>query len=171
MRRRRSRWRHVLRDAKTDKGIDWSYFFKRYVWDDEITPYFFPVARLHRGQASSELFAYTLFVGILFFFVALLTSTSKAPSGPAPVMSLYCFSVACAAVVLAMTKQPLAAMWCSASPAVLLAYFFLAGFPPRLETIDQALIGAVLVLITWYGGRVVRIARAYPELPEPPEDE
>ncbi len=161
----------MLRDAKTDKGIDWSYFFKRYVWDDETTPYFFPVARLHRGQAAAELFAYTLFVGILFFFVAFLTSTARAPSGPAPAMSLYCFSVACAAVVLAMTKYPLAAMWCAASPAALLAYFMLAGFPPRLGAVDQALIAAVLALITWYGTRVVRIARAWPELPEPPEEE
>ena len=160
-----------MREAKTDKGIDWSYFFKRYLWDDEITPYLYPVARLHRGQAASELFAYTLFVGILFFFIAFFTSTVKAPSGPSPVMSLYAFSVACAAVVLGMTKQRLAAMWCAVSPLVLLAYFGLAGFPAKLQTIDRALIATVLVLIAWYGLRVVRITTAYAGMSGPPEDE
>lgn len=170
MRRRRNRWRIFLEDAKTEKGVDWSYFFKRYVWDDAITPYFYPVGKLDRGQAASELFAYTLFIGLLFFFTAFFTSTGRAPGGASPAMSLYCFTVACAAVILGMTKHPWSAVWCAGSPAMLIAYFGIAGFPEKLGAIDQFLIIAALLLITWYGARVVRIARAYPDMPEPPDD-
>jgi hypothetical protein len=171
MRRRRNRWRISFKDAKTDKGVDWSFFFKRYVWDDETTPYFFAVSRLNRAQASSELFAYTLFIGILFFFAAVLTSTARAPSGPSPVMSLYSFSIACSALVLGMTKHPWAALWCATGPAGFLAYLWLGGFPPGLGALDHFVIVALLLLLAWYGLRVIRISRAYPALPEPPEED
>jgi len=44
---------------------DWEKLVKRYVWNDERTPYFTRVANLSRRQAHYELFGYALFAGIL----------------------------------------------------------------------------------------------------------
>ena len=41
-------------------------YFKKYIWDDERTPYFVPASRMTRRQADYELHAYAIFVGILF---------------------------------------------------------------------------------------------------------
>ena len=43
---------------------EWEKLVKRYVWNDERTPYFTRVANLSRRQAHYELFGYALLVGV-----------------------------------------------------------------------------------------------------------
>ena len=38
-------------------------FLKRYVWDDEKTPYFTPSSKLNKRQAGYESLAYAIFAG------------------------------------------------------------------------------------------------------------
>lgn len=140
--------------------LDWEKLVKRYVWHDERTPYFTRVAHLTRGQANYELFAYALFMGVLFGVISVATLSS--------VVSLYAFSVCCAAVLLGTTRHPGAALWCAFAPLAALAYFAAYGFHPDLETVDKALLVAVVIAGLLYSPRVVAVARAWPGLSERP---
>ena len=137
--------------------LDWEKLVKRYVWHDERTPYFTRVVNLTRRQAHYELFAYALFTGIAAGVIAVAT-----PSG---VASLYAFSVCCAALLLGMTRNAWAALWCACAPLAALAWFALEGFHPRLETPEKALLVVAALALLAYSRRVVAVARAWPQLP------
>lgn len=142
--------------------LDWEKLVRRYVWHGERTPYFTPVAKLSPVQARYEIFAYAIFMAVLFGVLALAALSPRAPHGGAAIVPLYAFSVLCAAVVLGATHHLAAALWCAAAPLGALAYFALFGFHPRLDTPDRVLL--VVALLAWlaYGGRVVAIARRAP---------
>ena len=151
--------------------MDWESLFKRYVWDDNKTPYLVPVAKLNRRQADSEITVYSLFLGVLFGVVAVASLTADAPHGYAPGMALYGFSVVCAAVCFGVAKSYLAALYLSATPVAGLAYVLLYGLGSERELLDTVVVAIVLVLLLRYSRRIVAVARAYPELPEAPDDD
>lgn len=131
--------------------LDWEKLVKRYVWHDERTPYFTRVANLTRRQANYELFAYALFMGVL--------SGVLAVAAPSNWVSLYAFSVCCAALLLGMTRHPWAAIWCAFAPLAAAAYVALYDVPEKLFLLAVALAGLA------YSRRVVAVARAWPQLP------
>jgi len=149
--------------------MDLDKYFKKYVWDDERTPYFVPVARLTRRQAAYELHFYALFVGVLCAVVSVVALSDKLPHGNAVIVSLYAFSVVCAALLLGMSRHPWAAIWCATPPLAGLAYFAAYGFHPNLGTQDKVLL--VMAMIAWlvYDRRLLAVARAYAGLPQPPQ--
>jgi hypothetical protein len=149
--------------------MDLDKYFKKYVWDDERTPYFVPVARLTQRQAAYELHFYALFVGVLCAVVSVVALSNKLPHGNAVIVSLYAFSVVCAALLLGMSRHPWAAIWCATPPLAGLAYFAAYGFHPNLGTQDKVLL--VMAMIAWlvYCRRLLAVARAYPGLPQPAE--
>ena len=147
--------------------MDWEGLFKRYVWSDVKTPYLVPVGRLARVQAGYELFFYALFVGVLFAMVAVMALSGRLPHGGEHAVSLYAFTVVCAAVLLGATRHPWAALWCSSAPIGALAYFAVYGFHPNLDVPDKVLLIALMLLWLVYARRVVAVARAYPQLSGP----
>ena len=149
--------------------LDWEKLVKRYVWSDERTPYFTRVAHLSRRQAHYELFGYALFVGVLFALLSVASLSSELQHGNAAGVSLYAFSVCCAAILLGATRHPWAAIWCAGAPLALLGYFGIWGFHPSLEFGDKALLVAVVIAWLLYSRRVVAVARAWPRLPGPAE--
>jgi len=148
--------------------MEWDRFVKRYIWDDERTPYLAPVRRLNRRQADYELFAYALFLGVLFTLFALASVLDATPDGGA--VALYAWSMILAAARLSLTKHVVAALYCASAPPAALLYFYVFGFHPNLAAIDHALLTAFGVLWLVYALRVVAIARAYPAMPEPSPD-
>jgi hypothetical protein len=140
--------------------LDWEKLVKRYVWHDERTPYLVRVARLSPAQARYELFAYAVFMAVLFGVLALAALSPRAPHAGAAIVPIYAFSVLCAAVILGATRHPGAALWCAVAPLGALAYFAAFGFHPGLEAPDRVVL--VVVVLAWlaYGARVVAIARA-----------
>ena len=150
--------------------LDWEKLFKKYVWDDEKTPYFICVGKLTRSQADNELHIYSLFLGILFAVVAFASIVGATPYGPSIGVALYGVSVVCAAVVLAFAKPYPAALYCAAAPAAALAFIFVQGFSPKLVALDHIVIIAILLLLLRYSVRVGAIVRRYPEMApgEPP---
>jgi SNF family Na+-dependent transporter len=132
--------------------LDWEKLVKRYVWHDERTPYFTRVAHLTRRQVHYEIFAYALFMGVLFGVISIATLPSW--------ISLYAFSVCCAAILLGTTRHPAAALWCALAPLAALGYFALYGFHPGLEIADKVLLIAVVLAALLYSPRVVAVARA-----------
>jgi hypothetical protein len=148
--------------------LDWEKLVKRYVWHDERTPYFTRVARLTRRQAHYELFAYALFMGVLFGVLSVASLSGELPHGDAAWVSLYAFSVCCAAVLLGTTRHPWAALWCAAAPLGALAYFTLYGFHPSLVIADKVLLVAVTLAGLLYSRRIVAVARAWAGLHDLP---
>ena len=146
--------------------MDLDKYFKKYVWDDERTPYLVPVARLSRSQARYELHFYALFVGVLCAVISVVALSNKLPHGNAVIVSLYAFSVVCAAILLGMSRHPWAAFWCATPPLAGLAYFAAYGFHPNLGAQDKVLL--VVAMIAWlvYCRRLLAVARAYPGLPQ-----
>jgi len=137
--------------------LDWEKLVKRYVWNDERTPYFTRVANLTRRQAHYELFAYAVFMGVLSGVIAV--------AAPSNWVSLYAFSVCCAALLLGVTRDAWAAIWCACAPLAALAWFALDGFHPRLEAAEKGILVAAALAGLLYSRRLVAVARAWPQLP------
>lgn len=142
----------------------WERLVKRYVWNDERTPYFTRVANLSRRQAHYELFGYALLVGVLGAVLSVASLSAELPHADAEGVSLYAFSVCCAAVLLGATRHPWAALWCAGAPLALLAYFAVLGFHPALESADKVLLVAIVVAWLLYSRRTVAVARAWHSL-------
>ena len=85
----------------------------------------------------------------------------------AVIVSLYAFSVVCAALLLGMSRHPWAAFWCATPPLAGLAYFAVYGFHPNLGTQDKVLLVAAMIAWLAYDRRLLAITRAYPSLPQP----
>ncbi len=148
-------------------GMEWDKLLKRYVWDEAKTPYFVAVARLTPSQARYELFAYTLFLGVLFGALAVIALSSRHPHGHSDIVPLYAFSVLCSAIILGITKHHYAALYCASAPVAGLAYFAVYGFHANLGVLDKLLL--VVAMLVWlrYCLRTIAIARAYPEMSDP----
>jgi hypothetical protein len=136
-------------------------YFRKYVWDDERTPYLISVARLTHGQIEYELRFYAVITGVLFALVSLAAPSNSLPHGDARGVSLYAFSQVCAALLLGMTRSAWAALYCASAPLAALAYFALFGFHASLGFADKTLLLTAMVLWVAYCGRLVAIARAY----------
>jgi hypothetical protein len=142
--------------------LNWEKLVKRYVWNDERTPYFTRVAHLTRRQAHYELLAYSLFMGVLFGVLSVAALSSGLPHGDSALVSIYAFTVCCAAVMLGMTRHPWAAAWCAGAPFAAFAYFALYGFDPQFGLFDKVVVVGVVVALLVYGRRVIAVARAWP---------
>jgi hypothetical protein len=147
--------------------MDWEKHFKKYVWNDDKTPYFTPVAKLNRSQASNEITIYALFIGTLFCVVAVLANTGALPHGRSFAVALYAFTMVCAAIVFGFSKHYLAAWYCGLAPVAALVYFYLFGFHPNSGTIDHVLILVLVGLWLRYSWRVIGIGKHFEDMPEP----
>lgn len=147
--------------------MDWEKHFKKYVWDDDKTPYFTHVTKLNRRQASNEIFVYTLFVGTIFCVVAVLSNTGGLPHGRSFMVALYAFTMVCAAIVLAFTKHSLAAWYCALAPIAALLYFYVFGFHPNLAAVDHVVILVLVAFWLRYSWRIVAIGKHFEDMPDP----
>lgn len=143
--------------------MDWLTFTKRYVWDEEKTPYLTAVSQLTRQQAHREVFAYGLLLGM--FFAVLLLATMLSLSAGIDAIKIIRFAytgltVICA-IALIQRKYPNAARWCALSPLLFAIDLLLSGFDPKLELIDKIFLLLILLGTARYGRRIVAIARGY----------
>ncbi|MFT5448541.1 MAG: hypothetical protein ACI9DC_003726 [Gammaproteobacteria bacterium] len=146
--------------------VHWDNFLKRYIWDDDTTPYLVSVNDLTRRQARNELFAYAVFLGFVFGVAALITLSTQAPGGRSPGMSLFSFVMVCGAVLLVTTQHFWAAAVLSAAAPGTLIWLYLFAQHPNLSAIDDAVIVIFSLLWMRYGLRVINIAREYDDMPE-----
>lgn len=146
--------------------LDWEKMFRRYVYDEERTPYFTPVNRLNTRQARYEIFPYALFMIILFSITGLAALSGKLPHGTLSGVPIYAFFTVWAALVFVWTRNQMAAAFCALAPVAMAIYFVLFGFPKQLGSFEKTLIGIFLVAWLYYSWRIVRIAAHYPEMPE-----
>ena len=112
--------------------MEWDKFLKRYVWDDDTTPYLIPVPRLTARQARSEVRAYVILIVTVFAILALVTLSAKAPGGRSPGMSLLCFTMVCASLLLLTTRHPWSAAYTALGPVAVSGYFYLNSATMKL---------------------------------------
>lgn len=134
-------------------------YFRKYVWDDDKTPYFVPVARLSAAQARNEIFAFAVLLAMFSLVIAGAALLGKAFQASAPGAALYASTVLSAAIVLGTKRHQLAAVYCAIAPLTALLYCFFMGFPPNLHMADELLILALLLGLLRYGMRITTIAR------------
>ena len=139
--------------------------FKKYVWDEQKTPYLTSVDKLTQTQASNELFVFSLFLGTFFTVVAIASLTGLGHAGKTYGVAIYAFTMVCAAILLGATRHYYAALYCSTGPPAALIYFYVYGFHPNLGAIDHAVILFVVVVWLRYSWRVLTIGKRYEEMP------
>lgn len=147
--------------------MDFEKYLKRYVWDHDKTPYLISAARLNRRQAEYEILAYAILVGFFFGLLSIFTLTSQAPMGRSVGASFYCLTVVLGCVLLAATRHTYAAIYCALAPAAIVIYLMLNGFPPKLASVDQMVVSAVIVAWGIYAFRLVAVVKRYPYMPDP----
>lgn len=145
-------------------AMDWESLFKKYIWNEQTTPYLTAVPDLNQRQGKNEIFVYSLFLGVFFTVVALLT-IGKAQIQYGSSVGFYSFTIVCATVIFGILKNYHAALYLSAMPVVALAYLFLYGFSSERENVDTIFVVGVLLLLLRYSLRIVAVARAYPTFP------
>ena len=145
--------------------LDWEKLFKRYVFDDERTPYFTPAVQLTQRQARYELFIYTIFLSMFFAVVSVASLSPDLPHKGANGVTAYTLSVLGAAVAFGVTRHPWAAAYCASAPLAAMLYFVLYGFHPNLNPADKVVLIVAVLLWLRYSWRVLTIVRAYPNMP------
>ena len=149
-------------------NMDWEGLFKKYIWNEQTTPYFTKVSELNQRQGKSEIILYSLLLGV-FFAIASLFSIGSGAEQYGSGLGLYSFSIVCAAVIFGIVKNYYAALYLSASPAASLAYLFFHGLSSSRERIDTLIVTILLLLLLRYSIRIVAIAKSYPNFPIPKE--
>lgn len=140
-------------------------FLKRYVWDEETTPYFTRVANLSRSQADSELFFFAIMMSILFGVGTFTSITGHAPYGVSNNAGIYCFTIVAAVVLVGTVKTVYAAYFATSAPVVVLGALLFFGFPGKMVLIDQLVLLVIDLVLLRYMWRVITICRVYKMLP------
>jgi hypothetical protein len=148
--------------------MDWEGLFKKYIWNEQTTPYFTKVSDLNQRQGKSEIILYSLLLGVFFAIICLFSIGAKTELYGHGV-SLYGFSIVCAAVIFGIMNNYYAALYLSASPLASLAYLFFHGLSSNREDIDTLIVTILLLLLLRYSIRIVTIAKSFPDFPEPKE--
>lgn len=146
-------------------GMDWESLFKKYIWDEQTTPYFTAVPDLNQHQGKSEILAYSLLLGVFFAIISIFSISPSGQEQYGSGVGLYSFTVVCAAIIFGIMKNYHAALYLSATPLAALAYLFLYGFGSERENVDTLIVAGVLLLLLRYSLRIVAVAKAYPSFP------
>jgi hypothetical protein len=140
-------------------------FLKRYVWDEETTPYFTKVANLSRSQADSELFFFAIMFSILFGIATFTSITGQAPYGVSQHAAIYCFTIVSAAVLVGTVKNVYAAIYTASAPVIVILAVLVFGFPDKLALVDELVLLVIDLALLRYMWRVIMICRVYKMLP------
>ena len=85
-------------------------YFRKYVWNEEKTPYLIPVGRLTQSQARNELFAYSVLMAAFFLVVGMAALLGASIVAGSLLVTIYSFTLCCAAVALITTRHRVAAL-------------------------------------------------------------
>lgn len=109
--------------------IIWEKYVKKYVWDDDKTPYFIAVSALKRDQADKEIFLYSFFLAIpATLIVAVIVSTLSSGDFSNVTLGLFAASILAGAAYLNIRKNTRAAFLLISAPIVILVHFAVNGF-------------------------------------------
>jgi hypothetical protein len=141
--------------------VDWPGLVRRYVWDEEKTPYLVRAERLTGAQARSELFVYAFLLAILASVVSVVAVLGQDRAGTlaTPVVALYAATILVGAIVLGTAGSPAAAWYCATAPVAAWLAALTGAFRPGMEMGERLVLAVASALWMAYAVRVVRIAR------------
>ena len=151
--------------------MDWDKYLKRYVWDDDKTPYFVATSKLNRRQAENEIRAYAILIGFLFALLAVFSLSSHAPMGRSVGASFYALTMVFGCLLLGATRHYYVAVYCALAPLAIVVFLSINGFPPKMAAVDHIVVGTVLIAWGAYSFRLASIVRRYPYMPDATEPE
>ena len=151
--------------------MEWEKLFKKYVWDEQTTPYLTPVKKLNRRQADNEILIFSVFIGIFFLIISIIAIGAPPPQRHLGV-AVYGFSAISSCIILFFLKSYFSALYLSATPLAVLAYVFFFGLINERNPTDTLIVTIFLLCLLRYGFRIVSITSKYPYFPrgngEPP---
>ena len=122
----------------------WEKYVKKYVWDDDSTPYFIPVRKLKRYQADKELLLYCAFLIIpAGLLVAAFISAALNGDYSNLALGLYGIAVLASAGFLHFRKSISAALFSISAPVLLLLHFGINGFEVPDLNINKVTVVAI----------------------------
>ena len=141
--------------------MDWPGLVRRYVWDEERTPYLVRPERLTGAQARNELFVYGFLLATL---AAVMTAAALLGHGrggwlAGPVVPLYGAILLLAAIGIGVTGHPAAAWFCATAPALSWLAALTGDLRPGMTGGERLAVALASVLWLAYAVRVIRIAR------------
>jgi hypothetical protein len=141
--------------------VDWPALVRRYVWDEQRTPYLLRAGQLTRAQGRSELFAYGFFLALLASVATVVAALLPGPAGltASPVMALYSMSILVGAIALGAGGYPAAARYCATAPVAMALAALTGILRPDMTGWEILAVVAVSALWLGYTVRIVRIAR------------
>lgn len=153
--------------------MDWYHFVRKYVWDEQKTPYFTRVDKLTKRQARNELLIFAIFVGSVAVVVdlAALADFIKNRNVVSLGVAAYAGTVLAAVLLLARRAMLRAALYCLTAPLAVFLFFIVQGFPPKLQELDHYVLLAIILLWLLYTVRVVAIAKVFPAMREGTEQQ
>jgi hypothetical protein len=152
-------------------GSSWEKFTRRYVWDEQKTPFFVAVRNLNQGQARSEIFLFALFLAtpFAFFLLGAVSHVMRTGAYAYLPVAMYAASVLAATGALCAWRSLPAALYCATAPLAVMLYFIVTGHGATLATVNHVAVLIALAACAGYTVRIVAIARAYAGMPEPPD--
>lgn len=143
--------------------MGWPDLVKKYVWNEDKTPYLTPPEKLSPVQARNELFAYTWLLGTVFGVLTLVALGRRRPYGDALAFAIaaYAFSVLCGALILGLSKSVAAARYCLTAPVALALIVAAGALGPYAGSLGTFLLLLVMLGWLWYAARVVAVAQAF----------
>jgi hypothetical protein len=151
---------------------NWYTFIRKYVWNDDKTPYLIKVDKLNRRQAKSELFIYTWFLASLYGMWTLVAIAKLMPADDLvdTALTFYCLSMFLTALFFGLTKNPYAALYSVSAPLMACLILVTNALATQLSTLDKWAVATVCLLWLRYTWRVLAITRAFEDMPEGPPD-
>lgn len=148
--------------------MNWEGFVKKYVWDNDRTPYTTRVPNLTRVQADNELFFYAIFLAVLFTLVAVVSATKYTDTGINTHLysALFGTTVALAGVLMSLIKWLPAGLISQIAPIGAALYVYFGGLRADLPQMDKYFLIGFCGLWLLYGFRVIAILKRYPDMPE-----
>ena len=147
---------------------NWEKWTKKYVWDNEKTPFFISVDKLTKLQAKKELFLYLVFVGTPFGLIGFmsLAGITRGENFGYLLLLIYSVTVLISLYFIGTTKSSYAAFYSATAPLALFFFLLIDGFPPKLPELGQAILLIFLLLWLRYAMRIIRICKRFPEMRE-----
>lgn len=151
--------------------VIWEKYVRKYVWDDRSTPFLVPVEKLTQAQAKKELFLFAIFLSTPFALLSAAAGTMAVHNGGIgyALITLYAVSIVTASGYTTLARKRNVAIYCGTAPLVMLLYFIVSGFPPKLHLLDHAIMITAILCWLRYTFRIVSIVGAYSRL-RPNED-
>ena len=147
---------------------NWEKWTKKYVWDNEKTPFFISVDKLTKLQAKKELFLYLVFVGTPFGLIGFMSlgGITRGENFGYLLLLIYSVTVLISLYFIGTTKSSYAAFYSATAPLALFFFLLIDGFPPKLAELGQAILLIFLLLWLRYAMRIIRICKRFPEMRE-----